>query len=361
MSTEQCSSAANAIVWPANKDSYSLDKKIGSGAFAEVFCGTCTTNGQQVAVKILDLGENSNLEDIQKEVSIMKSNDHCNIVSCHASFVVSRHLYLAMQLMDKGSCLYAMNKLKKINKEAGFKEEWIAIILRSSLEGLVYIHKRGKIHRDLKAGNILLNKAGEVKIADFGVSGAIDSVERGAKRTTFVGTPCWMAPEVMEQIDGYNEKADIWSLGITALELAKGHAPYAKDPPMKVLLKTLQDEPPSLSTYEDGAGNFSKDFKDFVKSCLQKDSSRRLDATKLLSSNLIKKAKLNTFLAEDMLQQVPDIWSDPQVAEKSVSPVITVVDQEYTPGTTWTFVDSKTSSQTSQPDFESLNSGEFHS
>lgn len=363
------SSANESVAWPTVKESYTLETKIGTGAFAEVYCGTCETNKKQVAVKILDLDKfNSNLEDIQKEVAIMKSNDHSNIVSCHASFVVSRHLYLAMQLMDKGSCLYAMNKLKTIKKEAGLKEEWIGVILKSSLAGLVYIHHHGKIHRDLKAGNILLNSAGHVKIADFGVSGTIDSVERGDKRTTFVGTPCWMAPEVMEQIDGYNEKADIWSLGITALELAKGHAPYAKDPPMKVLLKTLQDEPPSLATYDDGGGNFSKDFKEFVRLCLLKDVGKRPTAEKLLSNGFIKKARTNDFLAQDMLQQVPDILSEPQVAEKTGAKAITVIEnseEKYTPGTTWTFVgEDKTSkkddkSSSDAIDFSELNDEGF--
>jgi len=357
--SEQSSSIT--VDWPTDKDSYSLDNRIGAGAFAEVYSGTCTTNGKRVAIKVLNLDKvNSNLEDIQKEVAIMKSNDHCNIVSCYASFVVSRNLYLTMQLMNKGSCLYAMKKLKKITNEAGFKEDWIAVILKCSLEGLVYFHKRGKIHRDLKAGNILLNQGGEVKIADFGVSGAIDSVERVEKRTTFVGTPCWMAPEVMEQIDGYNAKADIWSLGITALELAKGHAPYAKDPPMQVLLKTLQDEPPSLTTYEDGPDRFSNGFKDFVKSCLQKDSSKRPDATKLLSSSFIKKAKGNEFLAKDMLEQVPNIWNDPKQAAEI--PRVPQSTEEFARGTTWTFVDPKTSTAKSSVDdldYSDVNSPEF--
>ena len=131
----------------------------------------------------------------------------------------------------------------------------------------------------MKAGNILIDDEGHVMLADFGVAGLLqgNSLSRGEKdktRQTFVGTPCWMAPEVMEQAKGYTEKADMWSLGITALELAKGYAPYAREQPMRVLLRTLKEDPPSMSTYPEKS-DFSKKFRDFVALLLQKRPDKR--------------------------------------------------------------------------------------
>jgi len=152
----------------------------------------------------------------------MSSIEHPNFLKSHACFTNEENLWIVMPLMDMGSCLHVLRAFKSAGLGEGMKEEWIRAILSQVVEGLKYAHQRGFIHRDLKAGNILLDSSGLVKIADFGVSGWLEAGAR-KKLLTFVGTPCWMAPEVMEQVKGYETSADVWSLGITALELAKGY------------------------------------------------------------------------------------------------------------------------------------------
>ncbi|CAM9327664.1 unnamed protein product [Chrysoparadoxa australica] len=285
---------------------------IGTGAFARVYKASCSEKGKDVAIKIMDL-ENvvHSFDDIRQEVNVMRMCEHPNVVPCYCSFVHDKELWLVMEYMDKGSCLHVMNSAKKKGKGDGMQEEWIAYVLKETLQGLNYFHQNGHIHRDIKAGNILLSKDGRVQLGDFGVAGWL--VGYGKKRNTaktFVGTPCWMAPEVMEQTEGYNQKADIWSVGITALELAKGFAPYANLEPMKVLMRTIEQDPPSLRSYSEdtqaGGGSFSRNFKEIVRLCLQKNPKKRPTCQILLNHKFFKSTS-NKSLIEDLLNDMDSV------------------------------------------------------
>ncbi|KAJ8538617.1 hypothetical protein K7X08_029913 [Anisodus acutangulus] len=230
--------------------------------------------------------------------------DHPNLIKAFCSFVVDHYLWVVMPFMAEGSCLHLM----KIAYPDGFEEAVIGSILKETLKALEYLHQHGHIHRDVKAGNILLDTNGVVKLADFGVSACMfDSGDRQLSRNTFTGTPCWMAPEVLQPGTGYDFKADIWSFGITALELAHGHAPFSKYPPMKVLLMTINSAPPGFDYDRDK--KFSKSFKEMVAMCLVKDQTKRPTAERLLKHTFFKKVKPPELSVKKLFADLPSLWS----------------------------------------------------
>ncbi|XP_044484609.1 serine/threonine-protein kinase BLUS1-like isoform X2 [Mangifera indica] len=287
--------------YPIGAEHYTLYEEVGNGVSAVVHRALCIPFNEAVAIKILDFERNnSDLSTISREAQTMVLVDHPNVLKSHCSFVSDHNLWVVMPYMAGGSCLHIL----KAAYPNGFEEAVIATILREVLKGLEYLHHHGHIHRDVKAGNILIDARSGVKLGDFGVSACLfDSGDRQRMRNTFVGTPCWMAPEVMEQLHGYDFKADIWSFGITALELAHGHAPFSKYPPMKVLLMTLQNAPPSLDYERDR--KFSKSFKQMIASCLVKDPSKRPSAKKLIKHSFFKQARSNDYIARTLLEGLP--------------------------------------------------------
>ncbi|XP_066380531.1 uncharacterized protein [Miscanthus floridulus] len=302
------SGAAGAAAGPpsfsVNPADYRLMEEVGYGAHAVVYRAIFLPTKGVVAVKCLDLDQlNNNIDEIQREAQIMSLIDHPNVIRAYCSFVVEHSLWVIMPFMTEGSCLHLM----KISYQEGFDEPVIGSILKETLKALDYLHRQGQIHRDVKAGNILIDGAGVVKLGDFGVSACMfDRGDRQRSRNTFVGTPCWMAPEVLQPGTGYNFKADIWSFGITALELAHGHAPFSKYPPMKVLLMTLQNAPPGLDYERDR--RFSKSFKEMVAMCLVKDQTKRPTAEKLLKHSFFKNAKPPELTIKSILSGLPPLW-----------------------------------------------------
>ncbi|KAI8098691.1 uncharacterized protein BX664DRAFT_271447 [Halteromyces radiatus] len=296
-------------------EDYELKEPIGYGSSAVVYAALYKPSNRKVAMKVIDLDmfERNQIDELRRETALMALSKHPNVLRVYGSFVSGSKLYIITPYLSAGSCLDIM----KTSYPDGFDEITIATILKQALEGLIYLHKNGHIHRDVKAGNLLMDEYGLVQLADFGVSSSL--TENNEVRKTFVGTPCWMAPEVMEQA-GYDFKADIWSFGITAIELATGHAPFAKYSPMKVLMMTLSQDPPTLSR-ENAKHKFSKMIKEMIDTCLQKDPKKRPTAEKLLQHPFFRQAKRKDFLMKSVLTHVPALDRRPhkKVPQKHIT------------------------------------------
>ncbi|ETO28964.1 hypothetical protein RFI_08165 [Reticulomyxa filosa] len=297
---------APQTVWPTSRDSNFKKKK------------------QDVAIKVIELEaqDDSNVDEenpdlilevqVKKSKIIKKMHYHLKEERKRSPFskkkkkkersgdnaLVATREYI-MPFLAGGSCTDLMRQVSQFQE--GFKDENIlATILQDVLRGIEYCHKDGRIHRDVKARNILLSETGVALLADFGVSGAL--VEGGLRkrgRNTLTGTPCWMAPEVMSQ-QRYNHRADIWSIGITALELAFGKAPYENLQPFKVMMQVMDNEPPTVD--DCGKNDFSRAFKSFVSKCLQKDANKRATAKELLASSFFKKAQKHEYIVSNVLK-----------------------------------------------------------
>ena len=298
----------NRKEYPTSADGYELVEECGKGVSATVWRAIVKSTGEEVAIKNLDLENlNCSMDEIVREAHTMRSMNHPNLLPLYCSFVHENNLWMVMPYIHGGSVLNIM----RFKYPDGLEEPAIATIMKSVLKALDYLHKHGIIHRDIKAGNILLDWDGHVMLADFGVAAQL---ERGGSwgnklvsRNTFVGTPCWMAPEVMEPERGYDWRADIWSFGITLLELAHGHAPFAKLPPMKVLMMTLNNPPPTLDQSPDSKKHFSKAMRDIVAKCLMKSPSERPTAGQLLEHKFFKTAHDAHYLHRHVLEGLPPV------------------------------------------------------
>jgi serine/threonine-protein kinase OSR1/STK39 len=288
--------------FPLERSAYELQKQIGSGSTADVYVAKCLANNRMLAIKVIDLETCPiEIDTLRAEVAFWSSCNHPNVVQYYGSFIEKSTLYLLMEYMSAGSC----SEIMRWGFRSGITNEaHIATILCEVLKSLAYFHENRQLHRDVKVGNILMNDTGEVKIADFGIAAnLLEEGHRKRARYTVIGTPCYMAPEVLAASTGYTEKADIWSLGITAIELATGCAPYSDLHPLEVIVKITTSPPPALP--EDP--RFSTAMREFVRACLQTLPHKRASAAELLDMKFIKQKISKTDLAAGFLRALPPL------------------------------------------------------
>jgi len=278
-------------------DNYVFEARIGKGGQGNVFSAYKKNQKDQVfAFKVMKVTDRVVEYKIKKEIAIgflAKSN---YVIAFYDMYRFKGHIFLLMEYMDSGNLTkFIMTYYKKI------PEKVIAYLIYCILRGIDDLHDHFKIHRDIKSDNVLLAKDGRIKLADFGF--AIQLTQETARRKSIVGTPCWMAPELIQE-SAYDEKVDIWSLGILALELADGEPPYIREPPIKIMYKISCSEAPKLNSKD-----WSKDFQSFLNQCLMKDPKQRPSSKELLAHPFMKEAdcKANVEAYMGMLKQLKEI------------------------------------------------------
>ncbi|CAJ1063505.1 serine/threonine-protein kinase 10 [Xyrichtys novacula] len=284
-------------------DIWEIIGELGDGAFGKVYKARNKETGVLAAAKQIDTKSEEELEDYMVEIDILAKCDHRYIVKLLDAFYHDNKLWIMIEFCPGGAVDATMLELDR-----GLTEPQIKVVCKQMLEALVYLHSMKIIHRDLKAGNVLLMLDGDIKLADFGVSAK--NTKTLQRRDSFIGTPYWMAPEVVmcETMKDapYDYKADIWSLGITLIELAQIEPPHHELNPMRVLLKIAKSEPPTL----DSPNKWSPEFKDFLKRALDKNPDTRPTAAQLMEHPFVRSVKSNRPLLELVAEAKAEVMEE---------------------------------------------------
>ncbi|XP_015269772.1 PREDICTED: myosin-IIIa [Gekko japonicus] len=304
--------------FPDPSDTWEITETIGKGTYGKVFKVFNKKNGSKAAVKILDPVHDID-EEIEAEYNILKAlSDHPNVVKFYGLYYKKDpkdgdQLWLVLELCNGGSVTDLVKGFLKRGER--MSEVLVAYILHEALMGLQHLHKNKTIHRDIKGNNILLTTEGGVKLVDFGVSAQLTSTR--LRRNTSVGTPFWMAPEVIaceQQLDSsYDARCDAWSLGITAIELGDGDPPLADLHPMRALFKIPRNPPPTLRQPE----LWSPEFNDFISKCLTKDYEKRPTVSDLLQHEFVKQVEGKENILQMQLMEFIDVHQQMGVTEKA--------------------------------------------
>lgn len=264
------------------EDKYEMVKEIGFGGFARIYLAREIATGEMLALKYMKASKKKERQAIINEIGIMKmcAKGGCNnIVGCREAYEYNKKIWIFLELMDCGALTDYVGHDRSV-----LTEEVCAYILLQTVRGLMTLHKRNIMHRDIKSDNILINSKGDIKLADFGYSAQL--TQEKASRKTRVGTIYWMAPELIKGKKNYDSKVDIWSFGIFALELADGEPPYLGKSQAKILLKIVQKDAPQLK-----GAHWSPVFRDFVSKCLNKESEERYSAEECLNHEFLRNAE----------------------------------------------------------------------
>mmetsp|Transcript_58038 Transcript_58038/g.142356 ORF Transcript_58038/g.142356 Transcript_58038/m.142356 type:complete len:369 (+) Transcript_58038:1-1107(+) len=261
------------------KKAYDIGNKIGQGGMGTIYSGKSKKTGQTVAIKKLTLGKQTDLPALQNEIAMMNTSRHETVVEYIESYMFDQCLWVAMEFMDGGSLTSLLQAMSK--KKLEMKEPEIAGFMKASLEAVGYLHNMGRIHRDIKSDNILINTKGAVKIADFGF--CVQLTQERDVRHSMVGTPYWMAPELVRG-QSYDQKVDIWSLGIMMIEMVQGEPPYLREQPLRALYLIATKGMPKLND----EGKHSGQLLDFYRKCLATDPKARSTAAELIAHPFLR-------------------------------------------------------------------------